>query len=294
MTRPPLGLSLVALTLSSTAAFVLAPSSLPLQHARPHGILLVPQLKSLPVPGPAPVRDRHRYRSVLQRVPPPMASDNLVPAVYTGAALLLLQKASNTAVQCDAAVLASTGLLALFNFGPTDAERIASAMLACEIVPPASSGVAKQRRQAARTWRSAVRLKVIGQMAGLAWMLLAARSTGAVLRGAALVMTANVAHLVWGAGSARHDSSGDAAPMAGGVYGALLATHAMLAVAAFLGAACSASSTRRIHCALLFSVGALGLAFAGLPAFLGALVNLVTSESDEDVYVPPSEGGPTD
>jgi hypothetical protein len=271
---------LLLFALSSATAFIIVPAPLPRSELfhRPAQCLQKPH-------------------KLIQRSPPPSANIAL-PAAYTCAAMALFLKALRASAQgVDAAVLASTGALVLFNFNPSDTSSITSATLACDITPPASSGVAKSRRQAARTWRSVVRIKVVGQLLGLVWML-AARSAECGLRAAALVKAASVAHLAWGAGGARHDARGAAAPMDGSLSTAILAMDASLSVAALLGAASPAGSICRTRCSLYWSAGALGAAFAAVPAFLRAVQSLVAElfagQEDEQVYVPPSAGGPTD
>lgn len=143
------------------------------------------------------------------------------------------------------------------------------------LTPPnpnqASSGAAKRKRQAARTWRSVVRIKLVGQLAGLAWMVVASN----VLRGAALVMMSNMAFFLSGAGGARHNDQGLPAPMSGSASAAILLVDTALSAAALLGASSLIGSTRRAICACVFSAGALLGAAEGLPTFVGGLAALL-------------------
>jgi hypothetical protein len=213
-----------------------------------------------------PARSRMSTRHAL-----PVASAKVLPAMYTTVGTALLVKATKAATQADGLLLATTGLLAIINLGPVDNARLASAKRACKITPPASSGAAKRKRQAARTWRSVVRLKLVGQLAGLAWMAVASN----VLRGAALVMVANMAFFLCGAGGARHNDQGLPAPMSGSASAAILLVDTALSAAALLGASSPIGSTRRAKCACLFSAGAFLGAAEGLPTFVGGLTALL-------------------
>jgi hypothetical protein len=193
-----------------------------------------------------------------------LQSAKILPIAYTSAGAALLYRAVQATTKTDTAVLAATAAIALFNLGPTDNARLASAKIAFANTPPAVSGKAKQLRQAARTWRSVVRIKLIGQFVGLIWMAVAAGSTSTsissssskgILQGAATVMAANMAYFVCGAGRAQHNDKGDPAPMPPGAATTILAIDTVLTAAALLAASSPVESTRRAVYAGIFVVG---------------------------------------
>lgn len=220
-----------------------------------------------------------RSRMPTRRALLPVASAKVLPAMYTTVGTALLFKATQAATRTESLLLVTTGLLAIVNLGPVDAARFASAKRACKNTPPASSGAAKRKRQAARTWRSVVRIKLVGQLAGLAWMVAASN----LLRGAALVMMSNMAFFLCGAGGARHNDQGLPAPMSGSASAAILMVDTALSAAALLGASSLVGSTRTI-CAYVFSAGALLGAAEGLPTFVGGLAALLEGggKSEDD------------
>lgn len=166
-------------------------------------------------------------------------------------------------VDVDTAVLVTTALLSLFNLAPTDNARLTSAKRADQRYPPASSGLAKQRRQAAKTWRSTVRIKIAGQLLGLARMASAKSGVG-VMRGAAIVMGANMAFFLCGGGQAMHDSDGAPAPMPAKLALTVLMIDTILTAAALLAASAPIESTRRAICGGVFAAGTLMGAMEGV------------------------------
>ena len=134
-------------------------------------------------------------------------SSKVLPIAYTSASAALLYKGIKTVTRPEQAVLLATSALSLINFGPCDNAKLASAKRACKNTAPSSAGKAKQERQAALTWRSVVRIKIIGQVIGLTWMALS-RTTIGTMRSAALVMGANLAFYLCGAGRSWHDENG--------------------------------------------------------------------------------------
>jgi hypothetical protein len=211
--------------------------------------------------------------SSLLRVPPPVPprglpivqSAKILPVAYTSASAALLFRATQAVTKADAAVLVATALLAFFNLAPTDNVRLASAKRADTKYPPATSGVAKQKRQAAKTWRSVVRIKLIGQVVGLVWMAAAQTSSG-WLRGAAMVMGANTVFFLCGAGAAMHDADGTSAPMPPSTAKAILTMNTILTAAAFFAASAPVESTRRTVLASVYAGG----------AFIGGLEGIAT------------------
>lgn len=196
---------------------------------------------------------------------PIVQSAKVLPFAYSSLSAALIFRATKAATTADAVVLVATSALAFFNLGPTDNTRLASAKKADKNTPPASSGKAKQLRQAAKTWRSVVRIKLIGQIVGLFWMVSAKSGTG-VLRGGATVMAANMAFFLCGAGRATHDADGAPAPMPPSLSSTILTVDTVLTVAALVGASSPIESARRTVFAGIFAVG----------ASIGALEGLVT------------------
>jgi hypothetical protein len=182
---------------------------------------------------------------------------------------LMYHAVSTSTARIDTAVLATTAALAAFNLGPTDAVRLTSADKAYNQTPPAASGRAKQRRQAARTWHSVVRFKVVGQMVGLVGMAVAAvqaNSRGLWL-GAALIMATNTLFVACGGGSTRHDDHGVLAPMSSGATTSIVTIDTVLTAAALVAASgAPISCTRRAVAAGVYTAG----------ASIGALEGLVT------------------
>lgn len=207
-----------------------------------------------------------------RRDPTVLYSAKVVPIAYasmTGSLLFHAVQASTPRI--DTAVLAATAALAAFNLAPTDAARLASSKRACARTPPAASSRAKQRRQAALTWRSVVRFKLFGQMLGLVFMAMAAtnRNSRGIGRGAALIMATNTLFVAGGGAIARHDDQGVLAPMASGAATSILTIDTVL-MAAVLVAASPVPSWRRGVAAGIYTVG----------ASIGALEGLVTLLAD--------------
>jgi hypothetical protein len=198
-------------------------------------------------------------------------SAKILPIAYASASAALMFRATKAVTKADTAVLVATSALALFNLGPTDNARLASAKIAFQNTPPASSGTAKQRRQAAKTWRSVVRIKIVGQLVGLLWMVLAKSGNG-VMRAAATLMGANMAFFLCGAGGAMHNSNGAAAPMPTSLSRSILMIDTILTVAALIAASSPAESARRAVYAGIFASG------AAVGALEGAMTLIVSAK----------------
>lgn len=121
------------------------------------------------------------------------------------------------------------------------------------MVPPASTGIAKERRYAAKKWRSVVRFKLVGQLAGLVWMVRAADAVGA-LRGAACLLFTNLCFWLLGAGAARHDGDGTWAPVPPRVVRAIGGTDALIGALAVVGSLCAPGSGRMDRLSKWFSL----------------------------------------
>jgi hypothetical protein len=194
-----------------------------------------------------------------------VSSAKILPIAYTAAAAALLNKAiTKSSTNAQVAVLAATSALSLVNFGPSDNAKLASAKTAHKNTPPASSGVAKQKRQAAKTWRSVVRIKFVGQLVGLIWMARANTFAG-VMRGAAAVMAASVAYFLCGAGRSRHDDQGNWDPMPSNK--AIMIPLVLMGVA-LAGAGAPVESTKQAILGGVFAAGAIVSTLEGMPKFL--------------------------
>lgn len=199
----------------------------------------------------------------LPRSLPIVHSAKILPVAYTGAAASLFYKATKTSNKVDMAVLVATGALALFNLGPMDNARLASAKKAYKNTDPAVSGLAKQERQAALTWRFVVRMKLVGQLIGLVRMATAKTGFG-ILRGAAFVMGSNMAFFMCGAGYSMHDNDGRPTPMEPSKSRAILGIDSTLTIAALLAASSPIDSQKRLITGGIFAFGALVGALEGL------------------------------
>jgi hypothetical protein len=199
----------------------------------------------------------------LPRSLPIVQSAKVLPVAYTSASVFLVYRATKISSKVDMAVLVATAALTFFNLGPTDNARLASAKKADKNTPPASSGKSKQLRQTAKTWRSAVNIKLIGQLLGLARMASAKTGFG-VMRGAAIIMGANMAFFLCGGGGAVHDKDGAPAPMPANVKTMVLTVDTTLTVAALVAASSPVDSTRRLVSGGIYAVGALIGALEGV------------------------------
>lgn len=215
------------------------------------------------------------------RAPPAVASAKILPAVYTAAGAGLLRRGLR-ASNAEAAVLGATGLLAVLNLAVTDNQAVASGKRALAVYEGKTGlpGQAVAQKAVAAQWYRLVALRVVGQLAGLGWMLRAADATG-VLRGAAFFMAANVAYLLCGAGNAKHDASGLPAPLAPALQRTILAVDTTLYAAAFLGSAYGAGSGRRALASYVFAAGALVGAAEGAPKWAKAVQGLVGAGGEE-------------
>ena len=189
-------------------------------------------------------RSSLRHREGLQVTSTALQSAKVLPVAYASASATLLFRATKAATKQDSTVLVATALLALLNLAPTDNINLASAKKADKLYPPANSGKAKQLRQSAKTWRSVVRIKMIGQLMGLLWMATAKTSNG-ILRGGAAIMAANMAFFLGGGGNARHNNEGESDPMPNDTARAVLTIDTTMVGAALLAAASPFPSPRR-------------------------------------------------
>jgi len=198
-----------------------------------------------------------------------LASAKVLPFVYTGFSGALLYKATKLATDpAETIVLASVSALSLLNLGPSDNARLASAKRAYKKTDPASAGKAKQTRQAALTWRKAVRIKIVGQVIGLTRMVLAKEPKG-VMKGAAWVMGATMTFLMTGGGSARHDDDGNWKPIPEKSLGGVLTIDAILFVAALVAGDCSSSWA--LKAAMVYAAGVTVGSLEGIPQFVKAI-----------------------
>jgi hypothetical protein len=197
-----------------------------------------------------------------------VSSAKILPFAYTGASVALLQKAiRKSSTKAEMAVLLATSALALVNFGPSDNANLASAKRAYKKTDPSSSGRAKQERQAALTWRKVVRIKIIGQVLGLLWMV-CAKSTKGIMHGAAFIMGSLLAFFLAGAARSRHDEDGNWNPMPSNISTMSMTIDAVLCTAALVAGTSPVESTKFAVSAGIYSFGAAVGALEGIPKLL--------------------------
>ena len=192
-----------------------------------------------------------------------VSSAKVLPIAYTSASAALLFKGLKATTKAEKAVLLATSALSLLNFGPSDNAFLASAKRAYKKTAPSSAGRAKQERQAALTWRSVIRIKIIGQVIGLVSMSCAKRSLG-MMRGAAILSAGDLAFFLAGAGRAYHDDDGNWQPMSESVSTAASIIHAVMCTAALVAAPSPVDSTKFTVATGIFTFGAIGGAVEGL------------------------------
>ncbi|OEU08890.1 hypothetical protein FRACYDRAFT_249235 [Fragilariopsis cylindrus CCMP1102] len=206
-----------------------------------------------------------------------LASAKILPIAYTGASGILLYKAIvlKTAASSSRLVLIAISLLSLFNFSTSDNARIKSAKIAYnEKTYPSSSGKEKQRRQAAITYRFAVRVKIIGQFLGLIRMILS-KSTVGFMRGGAIIMSSQLLYFFVGGGSSNHDNEGNWKPLSDKAVTSVLCIDAILVTAALIAASASVASdtTTKLFTITsgLFAFGSFIGSLEGIPQFIKAI-----------------------
>ena len=208
-----------------------------------------------------------------------LASAKILPIAYTGASGILLYKAIilKTAASSSRLVLIAISLLSLFNFSTSDNARIKSAKIAYnEKTYPSSSGKEKQRRQAAITYRFAVRVKITGQFLGLIRMILS-KSTVGFMRGGAIIMSSQLLYFFVGGGSSNHDNEGNWKPLSDKAVMSVLCIDAILVTAALIAASASVASdtTTKLFTITsgLFAFGSFIGSLEGIPQFIKAIKN---------------------
>ena len=220
-------------------------------------------------PASAFVVPHARCTTVVKRAPPAVASAKIIPAAYTGLGLALLSRATGTSGSLRV-VLASTGALATLNLATIDNSRYAGAKRASALV----AGIPKGQQGLAKQWYDIVRIHLIGQVAGLVWMVRASSAVG-VLRGAATFMAANVLFFLLGAAEAKHDGDGRSAPIKASLVKFILTTDVVLFMAALLGSLAPAASLGRAAGSYVFAAGCLIGAAEGAPKTATALKKLL-------------------
>ena len=119
----------------------------------------------------------------------------VLPVVYSGCAATLAVRATHAATRGDVAVLVSLAALALIDLGPTAAAQLASAKRAVE----ANNG------PDARSWRNAVRFKIVGQLGSLLFIAGTCRPGRVLLGATALLATSLCFWVLLGGARYRHD-----------------------------------------------------------------------------------------
>jgi hypothetical protein len=207
-----------------------------------------------------------------------LASAKILPIAYTGASGILLYKAIllKSATTSSRLVLIGMSLLSLFNFSISDNARIKSAKIAYnEKTYPSSSGKEKQYRQAAITYRFAVRVKIIGQFLGLIRMIFS-KSTVGIMRGGAIIMSSQLLYFFVGGGSSNHDQEGNFKPLSDKAVMSVLCIDSILVTAALIAASSAASATTTKLFTItsgLFAFGSFIGIIEGIPQFIKAIRN---------------------
>ncbi|VEU33677.1 unnamed protein product [Pseudo-nitzschia multistriata] len=231
--------------------------------------LHVGQLRTLSLPKIPSVRVVAQSPASARTTCTSLPSAKVLPFVYTGFSGALLYKATRLSTDCsETIVLVAVSALSFLNLGPSDNARLASAKRAYKKTEPASAGKEKQARQAALTWKKAVRIKIIGQVIGLGRMVLAKECRG-VMKGAAWVMGATLAFLMAGGGSARHDDMGNLKPIPEKALMGIMTIDAILFAAALLAA--EPSSSLGFVAAVVYAAGVSVGSLEGVPQFLKAM-----------------------
>jgi len=226
------------------------------------------------------------YAFVVPRIlPPPVAlttkgapkprsstivgSAKIIPVAYASTSAALLWRATKVFSNVEKSVLVATSALSLLNFAPSDNTRLASAKTAYKNTPPASSGRAKQERQAAKTWRLVVRIKIIGQIVGL-FSMVGAKSSIGVMRGAATIMAANIAFILCGGGGSNHDDDGKWNPLSAATSNRIVIQCLLFCTVALLASSAAVGSKMYGINASIFSFASAVGALEGIPKFLAA------------------------
>jgi len=181
----------------------------------------------------------------------PTMSAAVLPTAYRALAAGCAWRATSSD-PASAAVLLSTAVAAAADLGPGAAAQLATAKRA------QSSGATAVGADAADAWRSVVRLKLLGQLAGLA----ASALCGAALAGAASVVAADAAFWALGGGAKRleSDGSGDgvrAAPIPSPLARALLSVNLVLLASTLAAAAARRGAMVRTAGAAVYCAGML-------------------------------------
>lgn len=206
------------------------------------------------------------------RVTTPHMSARVLPLAYNaGSAAIVFRAATRASSPAEVALLGATAALATVDLGPTANRQLASAKRAYAATPPASAGAPKRKRQAAKTWRAAVRAKLALQLGALAW----AATHASALQAAAAVFAAQSCFWLMGAGAARHDAEGVPAPVPPGLVRTIAAVDLTLLATAALGLAAWAAPRRAAACSWVCASGMMLGVLENLPAFVARLLEVV-------------------
>ena len=192
-------------------------------------------------------------------------SAKLIPVGYVGIGATLLTKAAK-ASGAEAVVLASTGMLAIFDLATVDNARYATGKRAVKVYEGKTSltALAEQQMGVAKLWYTLVRCQLLGSIAGLVVM-----TRGATMAGAATFMAANVGFFLGGAGRAKHDAAGLPTPIKPKLLRFLLVVDSILLAGALLGVF-AAGTTAATAGAYLFATGCLIGVAEGIPKTVAA------------------------
>ena len=204
----------------------------------------------------------------------------VLPVVYSGCAATLAVRATHAATRGDVAVLVSLAALALIDLGPTAAAQLASAKRAVE----ANNG------PDARSWRTAVRFKIVGQLGSLLFIAGTCRPGRVLLGATALLATSLCFWVLLGGARYRHDSAGTLAPIPEQVLRVLITTDGVLCVLAAVATMSPAGSRRVSLLSKCFSMGVIYGVLENVPGFVDSLPVLLGLKKPSSASKPPLGG----
>lgn len=193
----------------------------------------------------------------------PRMNAAVLPVAYTGLAATLAFRATQAATRGHVAVLASTAALALVDLGPTAAAQLASAKRATKQTQAAN----EESRLVAESWRSLVRLKIVGQLVSLLFMASTSRQARTLL-GATCLLATNLGFWLRGAAASRHNAAGVHEPLPEHLTKPIMLTDGLLCALALFGSVSPYGTRRMSLLSKCFSMGILLAVFENVPGFV--------------------------
>lgn len=159
----------------------------------------------------------------------PQMNAALIPTAYRILAVGSVYRAATGVDPTSAVVLLCTATAATLDLAPAAAGQLTSAKRAATGLAPPAAGFDRARR-----WRNAVRVKILGQIAGL----VVSAGVGGALVGAACVVGADCAFWAMDGGANRFECDGDgvrSAPIAAPLSRVLLGVNGVMLLSALVG-----------------------------------------------------------